>query len=405
MSYAIQVNESNASRRVVYLWAIQSNGTSPATNEAGGRPTMSVGGLSMWTTANTLSAVSANAGHYALVLGTSDISLMGQGTVVYASGTALTTSVNVEIVGYDPFTPYSLFTSADSVGLKAITHSGATVAGLVSDVSIRDGAYSAVTLGGVTRVNSNVTLADGNYSAVTVRVNGGTVTSVTDPVTVGTNNDKTGYGLAAGSYSGVTIGGVERINSNVTIANADYSGVTVRVGGGTVESVTNPVTVGTNNDKTGYGLAAGTYSGVTVGVNNIAPTTYSGVTIDGVTRVNSSVTIADGIYSAVTVRTSNVTIATGGIVAASFGAGAIDAVALATDAGQEIADRVLQRNIMGGSDSGRTVSEALAALRNRVAIDGSVLTVYRENDTTAYWTASVATVSANSGLLNDVNPA
>lgn len=301
MSYAVQVDESNASRRVVYLWCVQSNGTSAATNEATGRPHMSVGGLSMWTTANTLSAVSANAGHYSLVLGASDISLLGQGTILYSSATALPISVPVEIVGYNPFVPYSRFTSDDSVGLKAVTHSGATVAGLVSTVSIRDGAYSAVTIGGVTRVNSNVTIADGAYSAVTVRVNG--PIALTSAVT-----------LAAGRYSNVTIGGVEKAESAVTIN-------------------------------------------------------------------------------------------TGGIIAASFAAGAIDAVALATDAGQEIADRFLQRNIMGGSDSGRTVSEAFAVLRNRVAIDGSAVTVYRENDTTAYWTASIATVSTNSGLISDLNPA
>lgn len=102
---------------------------------------------------------------------------------------------------------------------------------------------------------------------------------------------------------------------------------------------------------------------------------------------------------------SAITIGTGGIVAASFAASAIDAAALATDAGQEIADRILQRNIHGGSDSGRTVSEALAVLRNKVAVSGSAMTVYRENDTTAYWTASVTTVSSTSGILNSVDPA
>lgn len=342
MSYAVQVNESNASRRVIYLWCVQSNGTSAATNEATGRPRMSVGGLSMWTTENTLSAVSANAGHYSLVLGASDISLLGQGTILYSSGTALPISVPVEIVGYNPFTPYSLFTSADSVGLKAQVHSGATVG--INNIAA--GSYSGVTIAGVTRVNSSVTIADGAYSAVTVRVNG--PIALTSAVT-----------LAAGRYSDVTIGGVEKVESSVTIADANYSAVTVRVAGPI--ALTSAVT-----------LAAGRYSDVTIG---------------GVERLESGVTVD-----------------TGGIIAASFGAGAIDAVALATDAGQEIADRVLQRNIMGGSDSGRTVSEALAVLRNRVQIDESTVTVYRENDTTAYWTASIATVDPANGLINDLNP-
>lgn len=356
MSYAVQLDESNASRRVVYLWCVQSNGTSAATNEAGGRPLMSVGGLSMWTTANTLSAMSANAGHYSLVLGASDISLLGQGTILYSSGTALPISVPVEIVGYNPFTPYSLFTSADSVGLKAQTHSGATIAGVTrvnSSVTIADADYSAVTVrvGGIAPAvgaTSGLSFlpAPGAYSNVTVRVNG--PIALTSAVT-----------LAAGRYSDVTIGGVEKVESSVTIANGTYSAVTVRVAGPI--ALTSAVT-----------LAAGRYSDVTIG---------------GVERLESAVTVD-----------------TAGIVAASFGAGAIDAVALATDAGQEVADRFLTRNIAGGSDTGRTVSQAFSALRNRVAIDGSIGTVYQTNDSSSHWTFSVATVSANSGIINQVDP-
>ena len=362
MSYAVQLDESNASRRVIYMWCVQSNGTSAATNEAGGRPRMSVGALSMWTTANTLSAISANAGLYSLVLGASDISLAGQGVVGYSSSTALPTTTNVEIVGYNPFTAYSTFTSADSVGLKAQTHSGATVAGLVSDVSVRNGDYSAVTVrvgGGA--LTSAVTLAAGRYSNVTI----GGVERVESHVTI-----------ASGSYSSLTIAGVTRVNSNVTIADNDYSGVTVRVAGNI--ALTSAVT-----------LAAGRYSNVTIG---------------GVERVESNVTIANADYSAVTVRTSDVTIAAGGIESGSFAPSAIDAVAVATDTIEEFADGVLGRNIAGGSDGGRPVSSALYPLRNRVQIDGSTGTVYQVNDSTSAWTFSATTVSANSGILNQVDP-
>lgn len=377
MSYAVQVNESNASRRVVYLWCVQSNGTSAATNEATGQPRMSVGGLPMWTTANTLSAISANAGLYSLVLGTSDISLLGQGTIQYSSGTALPTTVNVEIVGYDPFVPYSRFSSSDSVGLKAQVHSGASVGvvdiapavGAISALSFvpAPGQHSAVSIGGVTRVNSSVTIANADYSEVTVRVGGGALTSAVT--------------LAAGRYSDVTIGGVELVESSVTIANADYSEVTVRVAGNI--ALTSAVT-----------LAAGRYSDVTIG---------------GVEALESAVTLAGGRYSDVTIGgvealESGVTVATGGIIDASFAAGAIDAVAISTDAGQEFADRVLTRNIAGGSDTGRTVSQAFSAIRNRVAIDGSIGTVFQTNDTSSHWTFSVATVSANSGIIQAVDP-
>lgn len=317
MSYAVQVNESNASRRVVYLWCVQSNGTTPAANEAGGQPNMSVGGLPMWASAATLSVISATAGHYGLVLGASDVSLLGQGTITYSSGTALPTSVNVEIVGYNPFTPYSLFTSGDSVGLKAQVHSGASVG--VVDIAPAVGAISTLSFRPV----------PGNYGST---------------VTVGVNNITPGVGAISGL--------------SFLPAPGAYSDVTVRISGGALTSAVS--------------LAAGRYSNVSIG---------------GVERLESAVTVD-----------------TGGIIAASFGVAAIDAAALATDAGQELADRLLARSIMGGSDSGRTVSEAFAVLRNRVQIDESTVTVYRTDDTTAYWVASITTVDPANGLINDLNP-
>jgi hypothetical protein len=91
------------------------------------------------------------------------------------------------------------------------------------------------------------------------------------------------------------------------------------------------------------------------------------------------------------------------INSAAFAASAIDAAALATDAGQEIADRVLARNIGGGSDTGRTVTQALRILRNRAAIAAGTLTVYEEDDSTSSWTAAVTTAAGNP--ISEVNPA
>jgi hypothetical protein len=54
-----------------------------------------------------------------------------------------------------------------------------------------------------------------------------------------------------------------------------------------------------------------------------------------------------------------------------------------------VADAILGRNIAGGSSSGRTVSQALAFMRNRWSIVGGVLTVYATDDTTPLWIGSV----------------
>lgn len=92
--------------------------------------------------------------------------------------------------------------------------------------------------------------------------------------------------------------------------------------------------------------------------------------------------------------------ASGAITNTSFAAGAIDAVAIASDAItsaelatsaiDEIADGILNRNIAGGSSSGRLVKDALRALRNKSVVSTGTLTVYQEDDTTTAWTATVA---------------
>jgi hypothetical protein len=126
----------------------------------------------------------------------------------------------------------------------------------------------------------------------------------------------------------------------------------------------------------------------------LAAGTHSGATIQGVTRVNSAVTLNADTHSGATIAgivaggLLNATLASGFLSAAKLAAGTIDAAALATDAGQEIADRVLMRSFEGGADSGRSVGQAFAVLRNRVLIQGSVGTVYMQDDTSSLWTFS-----------------
>jgi hypothetical protein len=104
-------------------------------------------------------------------------------------------------------------------------------------------------------------------------------------------------------------------------------------------------------------------------------------------------------------------IANGAIDAATFAAGAIDAAAISADAGAEIADAILNRDMATGTDSGsttvRTVRQALRFLRNKwstAAIDATTatLTVTKEDDSTASWTSVVTTDSnAHPVISND----
>lgn len=84
-------------------------------------------------------------------------------------------------------------------------------------------------------------------------------------------------------------------------------------------------------------------------------------------------------------------------------ANVVDASALALDAGQEIADRVLSRSLATGADGGRTVQDALRALRNRREVAGGVLTVFTEGDAVAAWTAAVTTAAGDP--ISEIDPA
>jgi uncharacterized protein YeeX (DUF496 family) len=67
----------------------------------------------------------------------------------------------------------------------------------------------------------------------------------------------------------------------------------------------------------------------------------------------------------------------------------ITSVVVALPTSAEVADKVLLRNLAGGSDGGRTVQDALRFNRNKFTIAGGVLTVYEEDDTTIAWTAAI----------------
>lgn len=95
--------------------------------------------------------------------------------------------------------------------------------------------------------------------------------------------------------------------------------------------------------------------------------------------------------------------AAGAIDATAIAADAIDASALAADAANEIADAILARNVSGGSSTGRTVKQALHAIRNKVTKTGGTITVYDTDDVSSSWTASYTTASENP--VDAVDPA
>ena len=96
----------------------------------------------------------------------------------------------------------------------------------------------------------------------------------------------------------------------------------------TNKALTSSVTVGTNNDKTGYSLSAGSITSGTFGAGAIT------------NSVLASGAISNSTFASNAIGTS--TIASGAITSSSFGADAITASALAADAAEEIANTVWQ---------------------------------------------------------------
>ncbi len=127
---------------------------------------------------------------------------------------------------------------------------------------------------------------------------------------------------------------------------------------------------------------------------------YAVATVGGITGrapIDEFQVLATDLNSGVASVVAGVTVATSGL-----GSGAIDSSEL-----NNIADALLDRNLAAGVDSGsstvRTPRQALRASRNRVAISGGTATVYKEDDSSASWTATISTAAGNP--ITEVDPA
>lgn len=83
------------------------------------------------------------------------------------------------------------------------------------------------------------------------------------------------------------------------------------------------------------------------------------------------------------------------------------AMTLGADERAAVADKILSRRISGGADGGRTVSQSLAAVRNKVAFDVPAVgqfTVYDVDDTTPLYTGTYARGANTLGPLTSTDP-
>ena len=158
---------------------------------------------------------------------------MATQTVEFRAAPGLSLTVRLFAIGSD-----TIVQTASSC--TEATNRKGTYAAVFTDPGADE--FELVALNGTTPVCRwfvTLTLTTATFQSYEVRTQ-----AVVAPVTVGTNNDKTGYSLAAGT-------GLGNQTANIT---GNLSGSVGSVTGA-VGSVTAAVTVGTNNDKTGYSLA------------------------------------------------------------------------------------------------------------------------------------------------------
>lgn len=116
-------------------------------------------------------------------------------------------------------------------------------------------------------------------------------------------------------------------------------------------------------------------------------------------NINAPIGTVDTVVDAIKAKTDNLPASPAAVGSQMDLVNAPNATALGA-----VADKLLGRAIAGGADVGRTVRQALRALRNKSAVSEGTLTVYQEDDTTSDWTAAVTTDAAAEPITG-VDPA
>lgn len=364
------------------------------------------------------------------------------GTVTFPTGATLASTTNITA---GTITTTTNLTNAPTSGdFTATMKTSIGTAVAASAVASVTGNVGGNVVGSVASVTNRVTANTDQLAGQTVTAAAGVTfpTSVASPtnitaatgITVATNGDKTGYALtsaydpaktAAQAGDAMTLTSGERTTLAAAIWNALTSGLTTvaSIGKLLVDNIN--ATISSRLATTSYTApltAAGVRSAVGLASANL-DTQLAGIDTDVLTRAApaDAMTLTGAYDSAKTAAQAGdamtltsgerTTLAasvwnalTSGLTAVgSIGkrlADDIDAAISSRLAGgsytaaptaAENADKLLGRNLAGGSDGGRMVKDALRPLRNKTAIAGGTLTVKEEDDTTTAWTANVST--------------
>lgn len=178
-------------------------------------------------------------------------------------------------------------------------------------------------------------------------------------------------------------------NTDIVISKAGAADTTKNLGGATAHGAGGIYTLtwdATDTDTVGELFYSVKVAGALVVFGSytvIEPATYDALFADA----------APGPATPTNITAGTITTATNVTTVNGLAANVITAASMAADAGNEIADAVLDRNMATGTDSGsttvRTPRQALRAIRNKWTISAGTLTVNKEDDITASWTSAL----------------
>jgi len=357
-------NESTASRRRVFFQLVDAtDGITPETGEAGGQPQVSSDGAA-WTNTGIGTLTSVGNGRYYADLTQTLVATAGTQieTRYKSANTAECPGDSVQVVAYNPYDSVRL-------GLSALPNAAAEASG-----------------GLITRGNGT-----------------GQLSVTSGAVTVGTNNDKTGYSLtqsfpanfaslAITAGGAVTAGTVsDKTGYSLTQSfPANFSSLAITAGGA--------VTAGTVSDKTGYSLTQAfptnfSSLAITAGGAVTAGTVSDKTGYSLTTAPPTSADIADAVWDeALSGHLSSGS--TGNALNAAGSAGDPWATALPGAYGAGTAGKIV------GDNLNATVSSRLAS--SAITLNSGAVTVGTNNDKTNYSlaSASITTSTFAAGAIN-----
>lgn len=358
-------SDATAARRNVVFYAASTTDGYTAVTSGITSPTITIykNGTGTAVVPSSPSVTHLTNGLWSYQLAQSDIDTTGMLSISIAHASIRT----VHLVGY--------VYSGDAFNAPTTTQTGYLDAAITS----RMGSYTQPT-GFLTATFPSGTIANTtNITAGTIQTVSG---NVNGNVSGSVNSVATGVTLAGVVHTGATIPTVTSVTNGVTLANAAITSSAISTGAIGDDVFTRTIGSYVGTSTYGYRLLRSdstTHSGDVQVTGNGSSNNHNRIDSD-VHAIATDTTAATNLKNALN--------GTGGVTISAT----LDA--LSTTERNAVSDALLNRNVAGGSSTGRLVKEALYALRNKTSISSTTLQVWNNDDSAIVWSASLSSDAA-----------